>query len=59
MQGCEAVPLDLRTSLKDKFGAARATWDGLASTRGLTAICAAALQSVRPVVSDCPGSSTW
>ncbi len=59
VQGCEAVPPALRTSLKDKFTAARATWDALDSTRGLVAICTAALQSVRPVVSDCPGSSTW
>jgi len=58
-QGCEAVALEVRTSLKDKFEAAKATWDTLDSTRGLVAICGAALQSVRPLVSDCPGSSTW
>lgn len=58
-QGCDAVPLALRTSLKDKLAAAKATWDALDSTRGLTAICSSALQSVRPVVSDCPGAATW
>ena len=58
-QGCDAVPLALRTSLMEKLAAAKATWASMDSTRGLIAICSAALQAVRPLVSDCPGSSTW